>query len=92
MGHALLIPRTRENSNGQVLPSVYLVCWGYPQQSLSLSLRKKDSRDALSGLEIVLVTPIGLVLADFAQSAKKYQYLVSGCNPVASTLTVKSTS
>src|SRR6266702_2820182 len=54
--------------------------------------RKKDARDALLGLEIVLVTPTGLVLADFAQSAKKYQYFVSGFNPVASTLTVKSTS
>lgn len=46
----------------------------------------------LFGLANVLVTPIGLVLEGFVQSANRYQYFVSAFNPVASTLTVKSTS
>lgn len=46
----------------------------------------------LSGLDIVLVRPIGLTLLGSVQSANLNQYVLSGLRFVASTFTVKSTS
>ena len=57
-----------------------------------LSFRDHNTGHVLSGLEIVLVAPMGLVELEFVQSANWYQYFVSALRCCASTLTVKSTS
>ena len=88
--------------------TVLILCTGEDRQSERLSpidlrcgrcIRANQDKFAnacashlLSGLAIVLVDPTGLTEAVSVQSANWYQYLVSGFRPVASTLTVKSTS